>query len=120
MGLGHLMSIIGQQSTVARTSPSKLDSAFGLYTFAGSIGQAIGPALIVLFGGSNVVPNTTALFAAFTAATAIMLIFTFRLAMPKPAGASATTTAVPCRKICGKPSAAPPVRPANSCSERWR
>ncbi|MSY48925.1 MAG: MFS transporter, partial [Actinobacteria bacterium] len=58
LGLGHLMSVIGQQSKVAQGDNSTLDSAFGLYTFAGSVGQTLGPVLIVIFGGDRIIPDT--------------------------------------------------------------
>ncbi|MCU1424225.1 MAG: major facilitator superfamily 1, partial [Microbacteriaceae bacterium] len=72
LGLGHLMSVLGEQSRVAQLGGSRLDSAFGIYTFAGSIGQAIGPSLIGLFGGQNEIPDTSGLFATYIAATVVM------------------------------------------------
>ncbi|WP_028278889.1 MFS transporter [Arthrobacter sp. H5] len=76
LGLGHLMGVIGQQSRVARGNPTKLDSAFGLYTFAGSAGQALGPLFIIAFGGDQIVPDTRALFGACTVSSVLMLILT--------------------------------------------
>ncbi len=84
LGLGHLMSVIGQQSRIARGNAKKLDSAFGLYTFAGSAGQAIGPSLIIVFGGGQVVPDTTALFAAYTVSCTLMMVLTIFLVRQKP------------------------------------
>ena len=52
LGTGHLLSVVGQQAAVANTAgPGRFDSAFGYYTFAASLGQAAGPALITLLGG---------------------------------------------------------------------
>jgi MFS family permease len=63
LGTGHLCSVVGQQSMVANHTPShRYDSAFGHYTFAASAGQAIGPALIVMFGGSARIPDTQTIF----------------------------------------------------------
>lgn len=76
MGLGHLMSVLGEQSTVARSGDGRLDSAFGAYTFAGSIGQSLGPMLLVLFGGGQLIPNTGLLFGAYLAAAALLLVVT--------------------------------------------
>jgi MFS family permease len=73
LGLGHLMSVLGEQSRVAQTEEAKLDSAFGIYTFAGSVGQAIGPSLIAVFGGAQPIPNTGMLFAAYLVAASLML-----------------------------------------------
>lgn len=91
LGLGHLMSVIGQQSRIARGNAKKLDSAFGLYTFAGSAGQAIGPSLIIVFGGGQVVPNTTALFAAYTVSCVLMMVLTVFLVRQKPGTGPAAT-----------------------------
>jgi len=64
LGTGHLGSVVGQQSMVAnRTPSSSYDSAFGHYTFAASAGQAIGPGLILLFGGQAAIPDTRTIFA---------------------------------------------------------
>ena len=63
LGTGHLCSVVAQQAMVAnRTAVSSYDSAFGLYTFGASAGQAIGPGLIVLFGGSSAIPDTHTIF----------------------------------------------------------
>ena len=44
LGTGHLLCAVGQQSMVANlVAPGRFDSAFGYYTFAGTIGQAAGP-----------------------------------------------------------------------------
>jgi MFS family permease len=64
LGIGHLCSVVGQQALVANaTSPGRYDSAFGYYTFAASLGQALGPGVILLFGGSETIPRTGAIFA---------------------------------------------------------
>lgn len=49
LGLGVLFSVVGEQSWVMRAAPSsRLDSAFGLYTFATSGGQMLGPLVLLL------------------------------------------------------------------------
>ena len=64
LGTGHLCSVVGQQSLVANRTPRRrYDSAFGHYTFAASAGQAIGPGLIIAFGGADAIPDTEAIFA---------------------------------------------------------
>lgn len=63
LGTGQLFAVVGQQTAVANAAePGRFDSAFGYYTFAASLGQAIGPALIVLVGGSGAIPDTAAVF----------------------------------------------------------
>ncbi|MDQ4114888.1 MAG: MFS transporter [Actinomycetota bacterium] len=49
LGLGLLLTVIGQQAWVMRSaSPDGLDSAFGIYTFATSCGQMLGPLTLLL------------------------------------------------------------------------
>lgn len=79
LGLGHLMSVIGQQSKVAQGERATLDSAFGLYTFAGSLGQTLGPASIILFGGRSIIPNTRDLFIFSLMASIILFAITLQL-----------------------------------------
>ncbi len=74
LGLGHLCSVVGQQAMVAnRTAPEGYDAAFGHYTFATSVGQAVGPGLIVFFGGDGTLPDTGAIFAWTTALTVVLV-----------------------------------------------
>jgi MFS family permease len=64
LGTGHLGCVIGQQALVANSAPAgRYDSAFGRYTFAASLGQAIGPALITGFGAGQSIPHTGPIFA---------------------------------------------------------
>lgn len=77
LGLGHLCSVVGQQAMVAnRTLPAGYDTAFGHYTFATSVGQAVGPGLIVLFGGEATIPDTGAIFAWSTVLTVVVVVLT--------------------------------------------
>jgi MFS family permease len=63
LGTGHLFCVVGQQAAVANSAaPGGFDSAFGYYTFAASLGQAIGPGLIVLVGGQQAIPDTSTIF----------------------------------------------------------
>src|ERR671929_22913 len=63
LGAGHLLSVVGQQAAVANTAgPGRFDTAFGHYTFAASLGQALGPALITVVGGAGALPDTRPIF----------------------------------------------------------
>ncbi len=63
LGTGHLCSVVGQQALVAnRTRSERYDTAFGRYTFAASAGQAVGPGLIVVFGGAASIPDVDSIF----------------------------------------------------------
>ena len=80
LGAGHLGCIVGQQTVVANTShEARLDAMFGYYTFAASLGQAIGPLLIPLAGGAVVEPDTTVLFAVGVGMSAVLFVLTFAI-----------------------------------------
>ena len=92
LGTGHLLSVVGQQAAVANTAgPGRFDTAFGYYTFAASLGQAIGPALITLLGGSGALPDTTPIFLTATGLGVLLLATTAFLRVP--AGERAGTDA---------------------------
>ncbi|MFD2094090.1 MFS transporter [Blastococcus deserti] len=83
LGTGHLLSVVGQQAAVANSAgPGRFDTAFGYYTFAASLGQAAGPALITLIGGSGALPDTTPIFLTATALGVVLLVCTAFLRMP--------------------------------------
>ncbi|WBB75636.1 MFS transporter [Micromonospora sp. WMMD1128] len=54
LGLGQLVSVVGQQATVAVSGTANLDRGFGLLTAAGAVGQAVGP---LLAAGAASVPG---------------------------------------------------------------
>ena len=88
LGTGHLLSVVGQQAAVANTAgPGRFDSAFGYYTFAASLGQAAGPALITLLGGSRELPDTTPIFLTATGLGVVLLACTAVLRSPAAARA---------------------------------
>jgi len=89
LGLGHLLSMVGAQSLVARLAPAdRHDAAFGHYTFAASVGQVIGPGLIVVLGGSGTTPDTARVFAGAVAVAALFLGCTLLLRPRRHAGAA--------------------------------
>jgi MFS family permease len=70
--------VVGQQALVANhTLTERYDAAFGHYTFATSLGQALGPGLIVLLGGEGAVPRTGAIFAATVALTVVLVVLSW-------------------------------------------
>jgi MFS family permease len=74
LGVGHLGAVVGQQALVAnRTERESYDTAFGHYTFAASAGQALGPFLIVLFGGREAIPRTDAIFVSSLAMSLVLI-----------------------------------------------
>jgi hypothetical protein len=74
-----------------RTLSSRYDSAFGHYTFAASAGQAIGPGLIVLFGGHAAIPDTDTIFDWAARLGVILVVVSFLL--PRVSGAAKTAGA---------------------------
>jgi MFS family permease len=94
LGTGHLFSVVGQQAAVANTAgPGRFDTAFGYYTFAASLGQAIGPALITVIGGSGAIPSTAPIFLAATVLSGVLVGCTLLLRIPerdRATGAAAT------------------------------
>ena len=97
LGTGHLLCTIGQQAMVANLIPQgRLNSAFGYYTFAGSLGQAAGPGLLGLFGGNGSLPRTDDAFLAATIVSVLLVVVTL-FARGTPRGHQ--TTRVADRKV---------------------
>jgi MFS family permease len=86
LGTGHLLCAVGQQSMVANLMPpGRFDSAFGYYTFAGSIGQAAGPGLLALFGHGEALPRSEEAFVAAAAVSGALVVVTaFARRTPRP------------------------------------
>lgn len=75
LGIGHLFSVVGEQSIMASTGGrGSSDSRFGLYTFAGSLGQTLGPLLLALPGGSAATPPLELVFYACAVIAAVILV----------------------------------------------
>jgi MFS family permease len=73
LGTGHLLCVVSQQALVANTAArQRLDTSFGHYTFAASLGQALGPAAIVAFGRGGPIPDTHAVFVASALFSAVL------------------------------------------------
>ena len=88
LGVGHLCSVVGQQAMVANRTPSgRHDTAFGYYTFAASLGQALGPSLILLFGGARTIPETGAIFLGTLGLAGVLVLVTL-LVRPSPRGST--------------------------------
>ena len=63
LGVGHLLSVIGEQAIVANTTRrGHYDSQFGYYSFAAALGQTIGPVLLALPGGVSGNPPIGTIF----------------------------------------------------------
>lgn len=62
LGTGHVYGIVAQQSLVSQAPTGRLDRAFGVYTFYGTIGQVGAPMMLVLLGGQGRLLDTQAVF----------------------------------------------------------
>jgi MFS family permease len=92
LGTGHLCSVVGEQAAVANTAgPGTFDTAFGYYTFAASLGQAAGPALITLIGGEGSLPSTTPIFVAACGLGVALFACTALLRVPRRERAETAT-----------------------------
>jgi MFS family permease len=91
LGTGHLLCVVGQQAAVANSAaPGRFDSAFGYYTFAASLGQALGPGLIVVVGGRQSIPDTHLIFLVASAIGVLLVVSAVALRMPtRPVAAAA-------------------------------
>nr|WP_246214681.1 MFS transporter [Modestobacter muralis] len=94
LGTGHLLSVVAQQAAVANSAgPGRFDTAFGHYTFAASLGQAAGPALITVLGGSGALPDSRPVFLAATVLAVVLLGVTAVLRTPARVSAGAAAEA---------------------------
>ena len=86
LGIGHIMSLIGEQSRLAAAKNRNMDKIFGFYTMVTAVAQAFAPLLMGLLGGKQVRPDTAPLFWAYiyaVLAMSIATIFMVRHAQPK-------------------------------------
>lgn len=83
LGVGHLLSIVAQQSAVAAASADeRQEAAFGHYGFAASLGQLLGPALVAVVGGGAAVPDTGLLLVAALGLAVLLAVVTVPLHPP--------------------------------------
>jgi MFS family permease len=90
LGMGQLLSVIGEQAIVANTtSRGQFDSKFGHFTFASSLGQTIGPLLLALPGGTQETPPVALIFTICGALAVVLLGISFFIKSSKRAPATA-------------------------------
>ncbi|WP_375001204.1 MFS transporter [Aeromicrobium sp. CTD01-1L150] len=81
IGCGHLLSVVGDQALIANLSTNRsLESRFGLYAFAASVGQVVGPLVLALPGGDAATPPIAAVFGVCAAVSAVLLLLSVALA----------------------------------------
>lgn len=76
LGVGHLMSLIGEQSRLASAKNRNMDRLFGLYTMVTATAQMVAPLLMGFLAGNRVRPDTGPLFWAYIYAVIAMFVAT--------------------------------------------
>ena len=101
MGMGHIMMMASQQMLCVRAAgPRSLESTFGNFMVANSIGQGLGPYVVGFVGGSSPVPPTQQLFAVGAASAGIALVVALMIRPSRAKPAAVTDDAVvPVRQI---------------------
>ena len=101
LGIGQVLSAIGQQAMIANARGSgNSDSRFGFYSFAVALGQTIGPLLLTLPGGTVATPPLTLIFLSCAGLGLPMLVLSLlmqsspRLVVSSPAGMLSTARAL--------------------------
>jgi MFS family permease len=104
LGTGQLLSVVGEQAAVANSATDgAFDAAFGYYTFAASLGQAIGPGLIIVLGGRATIPDTRALFVAAVGMGLVLLLCSVGIHMPARSPSMSSGHAGSFRALVGLP-----------------
>ena len=109
MGIGHIMLMASQQMVCVRAAgPRSLESVFGNFMVANSIGQGLGPYVVGWVGGSSSLPPTGLLFTIGAGAAAVGLVVALMLRPSRKAAAEATAGAVvPVSQILRVPGLVP-------------
>ncbi|WEG08009.1 MFS transporter [Microbacterium horticulturae] len=83
LGCGQMFTVLGEQSYVGAISTAgRSDTTFGIYGFAVAFGQTVGPALLVLPGGTPQMPPVGLIFAVSLGCAALMLIVSVLIRSP--------------------------------------
>jgi MFS family permease len=109
MGIGHIMLMASQQMLCMRAAgPRSLESVFGNFMVANSIGQGLGPYIVGWVGGSSSLPPTHQLFiiGAALAALSLGVALSLRPSRERPAEVAAGDL-VPVRQILRIPGLVP-------------
>lgn len=97
LGVGHLLSVIGEQSIMANAAGrGSRDSRFGLYGFAAALGQTVGPLLLALPGGTVATPPLVPIFFVCAGVSGLLVVVSLlipsseRIVLPTRQGMFAT------------------------------
>ncbi|MBV1778119.1 MFS transporter [Paeniglutamicibacter sp. ABSL32-1] len=88
LGVGHLMSLIGEHSRLASATNRNMDRVFGFYTMVTAVAQAVAPLLLGVLGGPAVTPDTSMLLLAYLVGAAGVLATSVLMARHRGAGRS--------------------------------
>jgi predicted MFS family arabinose efflux permease len=96
LGLAHLLSMVGQQTTVARsTAGLDRDRGFGSLTAAASVGQMLGPPLALSLAGWAATRGFSESGVGLVVAAVLALLALLLLAAPRPQPVGEAGTAEP-------------------------
>jgi len=109
MGIGHIMLMASQQMLCVRAAGARsLESVFGNFMVANSIGQGLGPYVVGWVGGSAALPPTQQLFVVGAVGAALALAAALLLRPSRErAAAGAGSELVPVRDILHIPGLVP-------------
>ncbi|HWT34126.1 MAG TPA: MFS transporter [Microbacterium sp.] len=83
LGCGQMFTVLGEQSYVGSVSAAhRSDAAFGVYGFAVSLGQTIGPLMLILPGGTAALPPVTLVFGVALGCAVLMLVVSLLIRSP--------------------------------------
>jgi MFS family permease len=100
LGAGQVLSVVSEQAVLANlTGPGEHDSSFGHYTFAASLGQAVGPGLIALLGGTAALPDAGRIFWGSLVVAVAFLAVTLGMSRAVRGWISPSPTAAPIRDV---------------------
>ena len=110
IGIAHLLTQLAHQSRIAASNEGgNLDRRFAHYMMLISVGQMIGPMAIVVFGGSQNIPDTASLLALCVVLAAGCLALAFVIPCPPPRPAAATEGRVPAGTVLRLPGVTPAI-----------
>ncbi|UUT34572.1 MFS transporter [Microbacterium elymi] len=87
LGCGQMFTVLGEQSYVGAISTARRsDTTFGIYGFAVALGQTVGPAMLILPGGTVDMPPVTLIFGVSLACAVLMLVVSLFIRSPARSG----------------------------------
>lgn len=110
IGFGHLLCLLSQHAFMAGTGGTEgMDRRFGHYTALISLGQVVGPGVIVLFSRGQSIPDTIALFWFFAIVAVLSLAATLAVRFEPVPDKAHAASAPPTGSVARMPGVMPAV-----------